>query len=83
MINLDSLHFLNKKEENEYYYTMDTLGRFYLDKNNFDKAIEYYQKALDNGYNKAAEKLIEIYRIKGDIENAIKYLKFDFYTREQ
>jgi hypothetical protein len=80
---LDSLHFLNKKEENEYYYTMDTLGRFYLDENNFDKAIEYYQKALDNGYNKAAKKLSEIYMSKEDMENAKKYLTFDFYTREQ
>jgi TPR repeat protein len=52
------------------------------DENYLDNAIEYYQKALDNGYNKAAIKLKDIYLSNGDIENASKYLKFEFFTRE-
>jgi TPR repeat protein len=50
--------------------------------NYLDNAIEYYQKALDNGYNKAAKILKELYISKGDIDNASKYLKYDIYTRD-
>jgi hypothetical protein len=32
-----------------------------FNKKYLDKAIEYYQKSLDNGYDKAANKLRDIY----------------------
>jgi len=53
-----------------------------LENTYFLNAIKYYQKALDNGYNKAAIKLKDLYLNNGDIENADKYLIFDFWTRE-
>ena len=88
------LYFLKKGLKDEYYLTMFLLGEYFenlnklyppenpYDGNYLDNAIEYYQKALDNGYNKAAIKLKDIYLSNGDIENASKYLKFEFFTRE-
>jgi hypothetical protein len=88
------LYFLKKGLKDEYYLNMSLLGEHYYnlhkryppthpyDENYLDNAIEYYQKALDNGYNKAAEILKELYISKGDIDNASKYLKFEFYTRD-
>jgi hypothetical protein len=88
------LYFLKKGLKDEYYLTMSFLGEHYYnlhkryppthsyDENYLDNAIEYYQKALDNGYNKAAKILKELYISKGDIDNASKYLKYDIYTRD-
>ena len=89
-----TFYFLKKGLKDEYFEAMYLLGFYFenlherhpsahpYDERYLDTAIEYYQKALDNGYNKAAIKLKELYISKGDIENAIKYLKFEFYTRD-
>jgi len=88
------LYFLKKGLKDEYYLTMFLLGEYFenlyklyppenpYNGNYLDNAIEYYQKALDNGYNKAAERLVELYKSKGDIANASKYLKYDIYTKD-
>ena len=88
-----AFHFLNKGLKDEYYLTMSLLGEHYYnlhkryppthpyDENYLDNSIEYYQKALDNGYNKAAERLVELYLINRDKENAEKYLKFFLHTK--
>jgi hypothetical protein len=87
--NVKGINTLKKAEKNEFYETMYILGIYFYnmylkyphEESYLDNAIEYYQKALDNGYNKAAEILSELYNIKGDRDNAIKYLKFEIYTR--
>jgi hypothetical protein len=87
------LYFLKKGLKDEYYLTMSLLGEHYYnlhkryppthpyDENYSDNAIEYYQKALDNGYNKAAERLLELYLINRNEDNARKYLKFFLHTK--
>ena len=88
-----TLYFLNKGVKDEYYLTMSLLGELYYDlhklyppvhpydESYLNDAIEYYQKALDNGYNKAAEKLSKLYLINSDEDNAKKYLKFYMASR--
>jgi hypothetical protein len=78
------LHFLNKGLKDEFYQNMLFLGIYFFNmhianpdiKIYLDNAILYHQKALDNGYNHAAEILGQLYLKKGDIENANKYFKF-------
>ena len=90
----NTLYFLNKELKDEYYKTMYFLGKYFEnlhklyptalahDENYLDKATEYYQKALDNGYNRAAEKLCDIYWEKEDYLKSEKYHKFEFWTRK-
>jgi hypothetical protein len=75
------LYFLNKRSNDEYYITMFILGIYYEGKQNIDTAIEYYQKAFDNGYNKAATILAKLYdnKNKKNYSKIIMYKKFDLY----
>jgi len=76
------LYFLNKGLNDEYCINMFCLGDYYnedMHKDN-DAAIEYYQKALDNGYDVAASKLANIYHTNGDEETGNKYSKFFQHT---
>ena len=87
------LYFLKKGLKDEYFLTMYLLGEYFenlhklyppvhaYDENYLNDAIKYYQKALDNGYNKAAKKLCDIYTIKEDNSKIDKYYKFEFFTR--
>jgi hypothetical protein len=83
------INFLQKAEQNEYYLTMHILGSIYYNMHlahpheeiYLNNAIEYHQKAFDNGYNEAAKILRDLYYIKGDIDNAIKYSKFIYFTK--
>ena len=77
-----TFHFLNKGLKDEYYLTMFLLGDYYKEMQDINTAIEYYQKALDNGYDKAAKKLCDIYYKKEDYNKSDKYHIFEFYTRE-
>jgi ribosomal protein L7Ae-like RNA K-turn-binding protein len=64
------LHFLNKGLNYEYYATMYFLGLYYVEeRQDINTAIKFYQKALDNGYNEAAEKLADLYFIERDKNN--------------
>ena len=82
--NVKGINILEKAEKNEYYLTMQILGFYFYNMHMkypdieiyLNNAIKYYQKALDNGYNDAAEILGILYFKKGDIENAPKYFKF-------
>ena len=88
-----AFHFLNKGVKDEFYITMYLLGEYFenlhkqypptnpYDENYLGTAIEYYQKALDNGYNKAAERLAKLYLINSDEDNVRKYLNFHIHTR--
>jgi len=83
------INILQKAEQNEYYLTMHILGSIYYkmhlayphEESFLDKAIEYHQKAFDNGYNEAAKILRDLYNIKGESDNAIKYSKFIYFTK--
>lgn len=57
---------------------MYALGNYYNEDMHKDNnaAIEYYQKALDNGCDIAALKLANIYHTNGDEETGNKYSKF-------
>ena len=82
------LYFLRKGLKDEFYITMYLLGEYFenlhkqypptnpYEESHLDIAIEYYKKAFDNGYNQAAERLVELYIINRDEENAKKYLNF-------
>jgi hypothetical protein len=80
--NLDNeaFKFLIKRSNDEYYITMFLLGEFYK-KIDIDTAIEYYQKALDNGYNDA-DILAKLYdnKNKKNWSKIIMYKKFDLYS---
>jgi hypothetical protein len=89
-----TLYFLIKGLKDEYFKTMYILGDYFEnlhkreppahpdDESYLDKSIEYYQKALDNGYNKAAKKLCDIYYKKEDYSKSDKYHIFEFWTRK-
>jgi len=73
------LEFLINGSAHEFFITMRLLGDYYYENDDIDKAIEYYQKALDNGYNEAVERLWVLYNIKKDDESVTKYRKFIEY----
>jgi hypothetical protein len=77
----EAFTFFNKGEKYEYFPTMFLLGEIYS-KKDLDKAIEYYQKALDNGFNGAARILVDIYIRKREYEKAEKFLKFAVYIED-
>ena len=79
MENLDNdeaFKFLIKRSNDEYYITMFNLGNFYERKDDIDTAIEYFQKALDNGKISAAEKLVYLNVFKKNESKAIMYNRF-------
>ena len=79
MKNLDNdqaFKFLIKRSNDEYYITMFNLGNFYERKDDIDTAIEYFQKALDNGKISAAEKLVYLNHNKKNESKAIMYNRF-------
>ena len=84
------LDFLNKGLKDEFYKNMYLLGDYFEnlhklhpdDESYLDKSIEYYQKALDNGYYEAAKKLRDIYSKKEDYLKSDKYHIFEFWTRD-
>ena len=76
------LHFLNKGLNYEYYATMAFIADYFEKRQDINTAIKYYQKAFDNGYNKAAKKLAELYNIINDSYNAEKYYKFEYNYRK-
>jgi hypothetical protein len=76
------LYFLKKGLNDEYFSHMYALGNYYNEDMHKDNnaAIEYYQKALDNGCDIAALKLANIYHTNGDEETGNKYSKFFQHT---
>jgi hypothetical protein len=60
----EAFKFLKKESNSEFHATMFLLGTYYYRKHDINTAIDYYQKSFDNGYNRAAELLAELYDIK-------------------
>jgi len=83
MENLDNdeaFKFLIKRSNDEYHITMFNLGIFYDSKNDIDTAIEYYQKAFDNGEISAAEILDYFFRNKKNESKAFMYNRFHHFV---
>jgi tetratricopeptide (TPR) repeat protein len=65
---------LNKSRPEPYYY----LGDYYYEREQYRKALKFYQKAYDNGYSShymTLEKLGDIYQKFGDTEKSVQYLQ--------
>ena len=69
---IESLRYL-KKNDLYFYHSIYIMGRIYEKVNNLDNALLEYIKAFNNGSSDALEKIIEIYKKKGDHKNAMKY----------
>ena len=65
---------INQSRPEPYYY----LGNFYFKREQYKKALKYYQKAYENGYSDhypTVERIGTIYQKFGDTEKSIQYLQ--------
>ena len=65
---------LDQKRPEPYYY----LGDYFYDREQYRKALKFYQRAYDCGYSthySTLYKLGDIYQKFGDTQNSIKYLQ--------
>ena len=65
---------LDQKRPEPYYY----LGDFYYDREQYKKALKFYQKAYENGYTShyhTLYKMGDIYQKFGDTKSALQYLE--------
>lgn len=65
---------INQTHPEPYYY----IGCYYYDRESYRKALKFFQKAYDNGYNEHYETLYyigNIYKKLGDTQNSLHYLQ--------